>query len=48
MIVTGILAICTGIYGVQVITEQTNVEKIDETEEFTDIFKIDIDVTNVN
>ena len=48
MIVTGILAICTGIYGVQVITEQTNVEKIDETEEFSDIFKIDIDVTNVN
>ena len=48
MIVTGILAICTGIYGVQVITEQSNVEKIDETEEFSNIFKIDIDVTNVN
>lgn len=48
MIVTGILAICTGIYGVQVITEQANVEKIDEREEFADILKIDIDVTNVN
>ena len=48
MIITVILAICTGIYGVQVITEQSNVERIDEVEEYIDISKIDIDVTNVN
>lgn len=47
-IVTGILAIFTGIYGVSIITQETNVEVIDEQYVFDQFAKIDLEIDASN
>ena len=48
-IIVGVIgAIFTGIYGVQMITEQTSIERIDEELVFSEISKIEVEVKTTN
>lgn len=48
IIVSVVLAITTGIYGVKVITEQSNVQEIDWSEKFEEFTELDIEVGVAN
>lgn len=43
-----VITISTGIFGIQMITEQVNIEKVDVTQEFEKLSKLDLEINSSN